>query len=91
MFFIRIPDKPTPIGCLAGFFSLFFVAFAGMAFWGAHKAFSKQPPMLDTGKRLIMWGLIAVLPAIAGIGFCIYRLMTIGDRDNYRSGRSICS
>jgi len=89
--FTSVPDKPTPIGCLVGFFALFPAIYSVMAFWGAHKAFTRQPPLPDTGKQLIFWGIIALVPALLGIGFCIYRLLTIGSRDQCKAGSSICS
>jgi hypothetical protein len=78
MWFTTIPDKPTPIGCLVGFFALFLVAYSAMAFWGAYRAFTRQPPLPDTGKKLILWGIMALVPALVGMGFCIHRLRTAG-------------
>lgn len=85
----RFPDKPTPIGCLVGFLALFPTAFSLMAFWAASKAFAKTPPETDTGKTLIMWGFIAAVPAILGVAFCIFRIVTIGKRDHFRIGKSL--
>lgn len=84
------PDKPTPLGCLIGFFALFPAIYSAMAFWGAYKAFTRTPPLPDTGKKLILWAVIALLPALAGMGFCIYRIATAGTRDQSRTGNSIC-
>lgn len=87
----RLPDKPTPIGCLVGFLALFPTAFSLLAFWGAFKAFAKDPPAAETGKTLMIWGAIALVPAILGIVFCIFRIATIGERDHIQVGKSLSS
>ena len=87
----RLPDAPTSVGCLVGFFALFPAAFSALAFWGAHKAFTKAPPLPDVGKKLIVWGILALVPAVLGIAFCIYRIATTGKRDYVRSGTSLSS
>ena len=87
----RLPDTPTPIGCLFGFFALFPTIFSVIAFWGAYKAFGQTPPEVEIGSKLIRWGILSALPALAGIAFCIYRIATVGKRDHQRIGRSLSS
>lgn len=87
----NVPDTPTPIGCLIGFLALFPAVFSAIAFWGAHKAFIKEPPMAEAGEKLIICGIIALIPALLGIAFCIFRILTIGKRDNFKVGKSLSS
>ncbi len=45
----RVPDTPTPIGCLVGFLAFFPAVFSGLAFLGAYKAFGQNPPETEIG------------------------------------------
>lgn len=85
----RFPDTPTPIGCVVGFLALFPTAFSVIAFWGAHKAFGQIPAETELGGKLIRWGIISALPAVAGIAFCIFRIATVGRRHHHRIGKSL--
>jgi hypothetical protein len=86
---VRHPDKPSPIGCVIGLLALLPAAFSGVAFWGAYRAFGKEPPLAETGKTLILWGIMALVPALSGIGFFVYRLLTVGKRETRTIGRSL--
>jgi len=77
----RVPNTPTPIGCLVGFFGLFTALFSILAFWGAFKAFGWTPPETEVGWQLVRWGAVAALPTLAGIAFCVYRITTAGKRE----------
>ena len=88
---VRMPDKPVPVGCLIGFFVLVATAFAGIAFWGAFKAFSKEPPAVDIGNKLLLWGGIALIPALLGLIYCFPRMRNIGKRKVERIGKSLIS
>jgi hypothetical protein len=70
-----------------GFLALVLALFSCLAFWAAHKAFSKEPPMVDTGKTLIRWGIISLVPALLGIVYAVYRLVTTGNRKYQELGR----
>lgn len=83
----RFPVTPTPIGCLVGFLALFPAAFSAIAFWGSHKAFAREPAAVETGKELILWGIVALVPALLGIAFCVFRIATAGKRDHFRIGK----
>ena len=72
----RLPDTSTPIGCLVGFFALFPTIFFVIVFWGAYKAFGQMPTDFEIGYKLIRWGILSALPALAGLAFCIYRIAT---------------
>jgi uncharacterized BrkB/YihY/UPF0761 family membrane protein len=85
----RVPNTPTPIGCLVGFFGLFTALFSLLAFWGAFKAFGQTPPETEVGWTLVRWGAVAALPALAGIAFCVYRIATAGKREYHRAGQSL--
>ena len=87
----RMPDKSTPIGCLIGFFVLLASIFSVMALWGAYKAFGKEPPAVETGNALVLWGIIAFIPALIGLVFCILRIATSGKRKCQQIGKSISS
>jgi uncharacterized BrkB/YihY/UPF0761 family membrane protein len=84
-------NTPTPIGCLIGFFAIFPSIFSGIAFWGAYKAFSKEPPVVETGWKLILWGAVALTPALFCIGFCIYRIATSHSQKHYDISNSLTS
>ena len=85
----RHPDKPTPFGCVIGLLGLFPAVFSAVCFWGAHRAFGKEPPLAETGKKLILWGIISLIPAFLGIGFFIFRLITVGSRETRTIGKSL--
>lgn len=85
----RFPDTPTPVGCLVGFFALLAAGFSGFAFWGASKAFEHTPPETEVGGQLIRWGIIAALPAPAGIAYSVYRIATVSKRDHHCIGKSL--
>ena len=87
--YARVPTTPTTVGCLVGFFGLLASAFSALAFWGAFKAFGKAPPETEIGWKLIRWGAVAALPALAGIVYCLYRVATVGKRDHHRVGQSL--
>ncbi len=87
--YARVPNTPTPVGCLIGFFALLGAAFSAIAFWGAHKAFGQTPAETEIGGKLIRWGIISALPALAGSTYSIYRIMTVGKRDYHRIGQSL--
>ena len=89
MTFGRLPDTPTPIGCLIGFLALFPAVFSVIAFWGAHSAFGQTPPEAEIGSKLIRWGIISALPAIAGVAYCVFRIATVGRREHHRIGKSL--
>jgi len=89
MMYARVPNTPTPVGCLVGFFALLTAAFSTFAFWGAHKAFGQTPPETDIGAKLIRWGIISALPALAGIAYSVYRIATVGKRDHHRIRQSL--
>ncbi len=80
--FSAFPDTPTPVGCLVGFLALFPAAVAGLAFWGAYKAFTANPPLPETGKTLLLWGGPALLLAVAGFAFAVYKIATTGKGEN---------
>lgn len=85
----RLPDTPTPIGCLVGFLALFPAVFSVISFWAAHRAFGRTPPEAGLGIKLIWWGIISALPAVAGIAFCFFRIVTVGDRKHRRISDSL--
>jgi hypothetical protein len=87
----RMPDKPTPIGCVIGFFVLLASAFFAMAFWGASKAFAKEPPAAETGNTLVLWGIVAFIPALIGLAFCVFRIATSRKRKYQQIGKSLSS
>ncbi len=84
-------NTATPIGCLAGFFAVISAGASAIAFWGAHKAFTKQPALTEVGDKLTTWGIVFAVPAAIGILFCIYRFLTMGGRDHVRYGKSLSS
>ena len=84
-----IPNRSVPIGCLAGFFGLILSAFSILAFWGAFKAFGQKPPKTEIAKNLIILGAVTALPALIGVVFSLYRILTAGKRDHYRVGNSL--
>ncbi len=85
----RIPDTPTPIGLLVGFLALFPAAFSGLAFYGAYHAFGPATDNPELGRELLKWGLYAALPALAGLGYSLYRLATTGRRRQHRIGQTL--
>lgn len=84
---VRIPDKPTPIGCLVGFLSLLPAGFSALAFWAAGKAFTRSPPDTEYGWHLIRVGALAVLPAVAGIAYSAFQIARVGTTDHHLIGR----
>lgn len=64
------PDKPTPNGCLVGFFIILSTCSSILAFWGAFKAYTNDPPLTQTANNLAIWGAISLFPAI--LWFIIY-------------------
>lgn len=89
MMYVRVPNTPTPVGCLIGFFAILAATFSAFAFWGAHKAFGQAPPETEIGAKLIRWGIVSALPAVAGLAYSIYRIATVGNRDHHRIGQSL--
>jgi len=85
----RLPDRPTPVGCLVGFLSLFPLTGSVLCFIGSWRAYSVEPPVQETGRKLLVWGLLALLPAIAGLGFSLHRILTVGKRSHFRIGDSL--
>ena len=50
---------------------------------------SKTPPETEIGWKLVRWGAVAALPALAGIVYCFYRIATVGKRRHHRIGKSL--
>ena len=71
---MRQPDAPTPLGCVVGFLALFPGALSALLFHASSKALSREPPLPELGASLRVWGIVALVPALVGLGVCVFLL-----------------
>ena len=85
---VDVPDKPVPLGCVVVTMGLLFTAFAIVAFYGSHLAFSKDPPRIETGRTLRSYGIAFLVPAILMVAWGTWRVLSrlnvkAGDRGRF--------
>lgn len=80
-------NKPSPIGCVIGLIGLITMSFSALLFWGVYKAYTAEPPAADTGRQLLSCAVYALIPAVLCTGFCIYRILTVGQRETRSTSR----
>ena len=64
---MRLPDAPTPLGCVVGFLALIPGALSALLFLASSKAFAREPQLTELGETLRLWGIVALVPAVLGV------------------------
>jgi hypothetical protein len=89
MMYHRI-DKPVPLGCVVFTVGLLLLGFACYMFYGAHLAFSKDPPLIETGKHLRSVGFTCLIPTVLALVLGVWRVIArLSVKDKSRFGNSL--
>ena len=85
-------NKPVPVGCVVVTIGLMLLIAACIAFYYSHAAFSKNPPLLESGKALRIYGIAFITPAVLMIAWGIIRVLArlnVKKADRGRFGTSL--
>ena len=82
-------DKPVPLGCVVFTVGLLLLGFACYMFYGAHLAFSQDPPKIETGKSLRSMGIACLVPTVLALVWGVWRVIVrLNVKDKTRFGDS---
>jgi hypothetical protein len=85
-------NKPVPVGCVMVAIGLIMLIPACIAFYYSHAAFSRNPPLLESGRALRIYGIAFITPAVLMVAWGIIRVLArlnVKKEDRGRFGTSL--